>query len=301
MGCTTSAVVLDGLRGALERNCTGYGCKDAGGEPGEAGELLTMQGRAGKASKKELVIEAPLQYKSRATADAEPTPEPQVVVKPKVIEPLDYENVLVQRKTQILSDVLRDMLQFPLEDFQISILRRQGRTVFPTVPENAAEEAQSLFVQEVGDITSQPKKRSHPPPHRPPLCPGPPRFLGSSYPLPQTLIIPPDTSLPLPPDPSCARGSSSSWCGLMGPVPPWACRWASVPFGHPPPAAPPPVQKVSTESIQRGLRGGPAGTKRVHIAVHSGQLDRLEKKGEGQKRTREKNRSTMDTEETAQC
>uniref|UniRef100_A0A669ER24 Dedicator of cytokinesis 9 n=1 Tax=Oreochromis niloticus TaxID=8128 RepID=A0A669ER24_ORENI len=71
-----------------------------------------------------------------------------VLVKPKVIEPLDYENVLVQRKTQILSDVLRDMLQFPLEDFEISTLRRQGRTLYPTVPENAEREAQSLFVQE---------------------------------------------------------------------------------------------------------------------------------------------------------
>ncbi|XP_047225974.1 dedicator of cytokinesis protein 9-like isoform X16 [Girardinichthys multiradiatus] len=71
-----------------------------------------------------------------------------LVVKPKVIEPLDYENVLVQRKTQILSDVLRDMLQFPLEDFEISTLRRQGRTLYPTVPENAESEAQSLFVQE---------------------------------------------------------------------------------------------------------------------------------------------------------
>uniref|UniRef100_A0A4W5P3E1 Dedicator of cytokinesis 9 n=1 Tax=Hucho hucho TaxID=62062 RepID=A0A4W5P3E1_9TELE len=69
-------------------------------------------------------------------------------VKPKVIEPLDYETVLVQRKTQILSDVLRDMLQFPQEDFQISTQRRQGRTVYPTVPENAEKEAQSLFVQE---------------------------------------------------------------------------------------------------------------------------------------------------------
>uniref|UniRef100_A0A7N6F6N8 Dedicator of cytokinesis 9 n=1 Tax=Anabas testudineus TaxID=64144 RepID=A0A7N6F6N8_ANATE len=69
-------------------------------------------------------------------------------VKPKVIEPLDYENVLVQRKTQILSDVLRDMLQFPLEDFEISTLRRQGRTLYSTVPENAEREAQSLFVQE---------------------------------------------------------------------------------------------------------------------------------------------------------
>ncbi|XP_076119975.1 dedicator of cytokinesis protein 9 isoform X7 [Alosa pseudoharengus] len=70
------------------------------------------------------------------------------VAKPKVIEPLDYESVLVQRKTQILSDVLRDMLQFPLEDFHISTLRRQIRTVYPSVPDNAEREAQSLFVQE---------------------------------------------------------------------------------------------------------------------------------------------------------
>uniref|UniRef100_A0A8C9W753 Dedicator of cytokinesis 9 n=1 Tax=Scleropages formosus TaxID=113540 RepID=A0A8C9W753_SCLFO len=71
-----------------------------------------------------------------------------VPVKPKIVEPLDYENVLLQRKTQILSDILRDMLQFPLEDFQISTLRRQGRTLYSTVPENAEKEAQSLFVQE---------------------------------------------------------------------------------------------------------------------------------------------------------
>ncbi|XP_076026223.1 dedicator of cytokinesis protein 9-like isoform X2 [Genypterus blacodes] len=107
-----------------------------------------MQGRASKAPKKELVIESPQQYKSLAAAEAEVDSVPQVLVKPKVIEPLDYENVLVQRKTQILSDVLRDMLQFPLEDFEISTLRRQGRTLYPTVPQNAEKEAQSLFVQE---------------------------------------------------------------------------------------------------------------------------------------------------------
>ncbi|CDQ68394.1 unnamed protein product [Oncorhynchus mykiss] len=107
-----------------------------------------MQGRANKAPKKELVIESPQQYKSLAGAEAEVEAVPQVVVKPKVIEPLDYESVLVQRKTQILSDVLRDMLQFPLEDFQIATQRRQGRTLYPTVPENAVKEAQSLFVQE---------------------------------------------------------------------------------------------------------------------------------------------------------
>ncbi|KAI4831454.1 hypothetical protein KUCAC02_000995 [Chaenocephalus aceratus] len=71
-----------------------------------------------------------------------------LMIKPKIIEPLDYENVILQRKTQIISDVLRDMLQFPTDDFQISTLKRQGRTLFSTVPETAEKEAHSLFVQE---------------------------------------------------------------------------------------------------------------------------------------------------------
>jgi hypothetical protein len=40
--------------------------------------------------------------------------------KPKLIEPLDYENVIVQKKTQILNDCLREMLLFPYDDFQVS-------------------------------------------------------------------------------------------------------------------------------------------------------------------------------------
>ncbi|XP_076004947.1 dedicator of cytokinesis protein 9 isoform X2 [Genypterus blacodes] len=108
-----------------------------------------MQGRTGKAPKREMVIESPQQYKSLAEIEAEVEAGSQVVaVKPKIIEPLDYESVIVQRKTQIISDVLRDMLQFPSDDFQISTLRRQGRTLFSTVPETAEKEAQSLFLQE---------------------------------------------------------------------------------------------------------------------------------------------------------
>uniref|UniRef100_A0A3B4YPD0 Dedicator of cytokinesis 9b n=1 Tax=Seriola lalandi dorsalis TaxID=1841481 RepID=A0A3B4YPD0_SERLL len=111
--------------------------------------VSSMQGRAGKAPKREMVIESPQQYKSLAEIEAEVEAGSQVAaVKPKIIEPLDYENVLLQRKTQIISDVLRDMLQFPTDDFQISTLRRQGRTLFSTVPETAEKEADSLFVQE---------------------------------------------------------------------------------------------------------------------------------------------------------
>ncbi|XP_054631989.1 dedicator of cytokinesis protein 9-like isoform X2 [Dunckerocampus dactyliophorus] len=105
--------------------------------------------RAGKAPKREMVIESPQQYKCLAEIEAEVEAGSQVaLVKPKVIEPLDYESVIIQRKTQIITDALRDMLQFPLDDFQICTLRRQGRTLFSTVPESAEHEAQSLFVQE---------------------------------------------------------------------------------------------------------------------------------------------------------
>ncbi|XP_041128635.1 dedicator of cytokinesis protein 9-like isoform X3 [Polyodon spathula] len=123
MGCTTSVILFEGLRTVIERNC-GYICKN---EP-EQNAL-------------EQAAQSPSRGDSRIWMHS-------ALAKPKVVDPIDYENVLVQRKTQILSDSLRDMLQFPLEDFYISILRRQGRTLYSTVPENAEKEAQSLFVQE---------------------------------------------------------------------------------------------------------------------------------------------------------
>ncbi|XP_029397640.1 dedicator of cytokinesis protein 9 isoform X23 [Mus pahari] len=101
---------------------------------------------SGRNDKKELVIESPLQYKDAAQADVEA--ESSTLAKPKLIEPLDYENVIVQKKTQILNDCLREMLLFPYDDFQTAILRRQGRYLRSTVPANAEEEAQSLFVTE---------------------------------------------------------------------------------------------------------------------------------------------------------
>ncbi|XP_041835168.1 LOW QUALITY PROTEIN: dedicator of cytokinesis protein 9-like [Melanotaenia boesemani] len=123
MGCTTSMVFLEGLRSILERNCSYMKGAVELGAPVEEEETLSLRG----------------------SSLWTPT---SAVVKPKVIEPLDYENVVLQRKTQIFSDVLRDMLQFPADDFQISTLQRQGRTLFSTVPETAEKEAHSLFVQE---------------------------------------------------------------------------------------------------------------------------------------------------------
>ncbi|KAM8976413.1 dedicator of cytokinesis protein 9 isoform 2-T2 [Pelodytes ibericus] len=109
-----------------------------------------MQSRTntGKSVKRELVIESPQQYKDANEVEMEAeTPIPELA-KPKLIEPIDYENVIVQKKTQILNDALREMLLFPFDDFQIATLRRQGRYICSTVPDNAEKEAQSLFVTE---------------------------------------------------------------------------------------------------------------------------------------------------------
>ncbi|KAM9246631.1 dedicator of cytokinesis protein 9 isoform 1-T1 [Leptosomus discolor] len=123
MGCTTSVVLFKGIRTVFERNC-GYICK-------QQGENNALEYTAFSLSNEDSGI---LIHSSLA--------------KPKLIEPIDYENVIVQRKTQILNDALREMLLFPYDDFQTVLLKRQSRYIRSTVPENAEKEAQSLFVTE---------------------------------------------------------------------------------------------------------------------------------------------------------
>ncbi|XP_057641880.1 dedicator of cytokinesis protein 9 isoform X4 [Chionomys nivalis] len=123
MGCTTSVILFRGIRTVFERNCA-YMCK----QQGESNAL-----------------EYPAYSWSREDSEVLIS---SCLAKPKLIEPLDYENVIVQKKTQILNDCLREMLLFPYDDFQTAILRRQGQYMRSTVPVNAEEEAQSLFVTE---------------------------------------------------------------------------------------------------------------------------------------------------------
>ncbi|XP_026708643.1 dedicator of cytokinesis protein 9 isoform X5 [Athene cunicularia] len=107
-----------------------------------------MQARTNRNPKKELVIESPQQCKDGGPCEVEVESPVVLLAKPKLIEPIDYENVIVQRKTQILNDGLREMLLFPYDDFQTALLKRQSRYIHSTVPENAEKEAQSLFVTE---------------------------------------------------------------------------------------------------------------------------------------------------------
>uniref|UniRef100_A0A8D0D808 Dedicator of cytokinesis 11 n=1 Tax=Sander lucioperca TaxID=283035 RepID=A0A8D0D808_SANLU len=71
-----------------------------------------------------------------------------LVEQPKIIEPLDYEAVVFQRKAQIHSDPHRDLLLCPVDDVSESQISRQRRTVVPSVPQNAEQEARSLFAKE---------------------------------------------------------------------------------------------------------------------------------------------------------
>eukprot|EP00062_Callorhinchus_milii_P020350 gi/632975902/ref/XP_007904488.1/ PREDICTED: dedicator of cytokinesis protein 9 [Callorhinchus milii] len=123
MGCTTSIILFEGLRTVVERNC-GYICKQ---QIQQTSVDNTVQSLVREETSK---------------------PTHSALARPKDIEPIDYENVLLQKKTQIISDPLRDMLLFPPEDFQTAILKRKGRTIGSTVPENAKKEAHSLLVTE---------------------------------------------------------------------------------------------------------------------------------------------------------
>ncbi|XP_035263368.1 dedicator of cytokinesis protein 11 isoform X2 [Anguilla anguilla] len=71
-----------------------------------------------------------------------------IAEQPKIIEPLDYETVVFQRKAQIHSDPHRDLLLCPVDDVSESQISRQRRTVYPSVPQNAEREARSLFAKE---------------------------------------------------------------------------------------------------------------------------------------------------------
>ncbi|CAJ0968435.1 unnamed protein product [Ranitomeya imitator] len=124
--------------------------KTAGRTPGRRGTVYcTLHGKQPRnRSGKTAAVPRVEGYKkiSKALLISQNTIEK--VAKPKLIEPIDYENVIVQKKTQILNDALREMLLFPYDDFQIATLRRQGRYICSTVPDNAEKEAQSLFVTE---------------------------------------------------------------------------------------------------------------------------------------------------------
>lgn len=52
----------------------------------------------------------------------------------EVLEPLDYEEFLVQHQSVLDRDPLRPILDFPLGDVELRIVKRKIRTEEPIVP-----------------------------------------------------------------------------------------------------------------------------------------------------------------------
>ncbi|KAJ8031225.1 Dedicator of cytokinesis protein 9 [Holothuria leucospilota] len=81
-------------------------------------------------------------------ASGDPVEVDFTVEKLALIDPVDYENHLIAKKTQLNADPMRLMLLFPHDDVSASTIPRQLRTVRTTIPEGALKEAQYLFVKE---------------------------------------------------------------------------------------------------------------------------------------------------------
>uniref|UniRef100_A0A667YCY2 Dedicator of cytokinesis 10 n=2 Tax=Myripristis murdjan TaxID=586833 RepID=A0A667YCY2_9TELE len=68
--------------------------------------------------------------------------------KPKLIDPLDYEAVISELGDELKEDPLRDLLLFPDNDFSVSTVPQERRTLNSTVPEGAELQAECLLVRQ---------------------------------------------------------------------------------------------------------------------------------------------------------
>ncbi|XP_020563932.1 dedicator of cytokinesis protein 10 isoform X5 [Oryzias latipes] len=67
--------------------------------------------------------------------------------KPKVIDPLDYEAVIAELGDELKEDPVRDLYLFPDNDFSVSTVPQERRTLKSSVPEGA-EQAECLLVRQ---------------------------------------------------------------------------------------------------------------------------------------------------------
>ncbi|GFU07071.1 dedicator of cytokinesis protein 9 [Nephila pilipes] len=74
--------------------------------------------------------------------------ESTLIVKPQLIEPVDFEIFFHKNKTLLQNDPLREMLLFPQDDILEEIIPRSHRTVKPTIPVLAENEISSLFTRQ---------------------------------------------------------------------------------------------------------------------------------------------------------
>lgn len=74
--------------------------------------------------------------------------ESTVLVRPHLVEPVDYERFIANYRTILQNDPQREMLFFPMDDVSQAVIPRAIRTTVPTIPPNASSESLPLFVRQ---------------------------------------------------------------------------------------------------------------------------------------------------------